>query len=154
MKTKELIQQKDRLDALFLSAKKLTHDPYLTAHWARYLCVLVSGFVENSLRELLRKYATAKSHKDVACFVGKRLNRFSNAKMGAILSLMDEFGSDHKKHIESIALDVEKDAINSVVANRHQIAHGRDVQIGMATLQNYYKEILKVIEKIEERFEP
>ena len=55
MRLLELHRRKQHLDHLFGEARALP-DPELKSHWARYLCVLVSGFVETSVLALYREY--------------------------------------------------------------------------------------------------
>ena len=50
MKNKKVVSHKQRLDALFDKVKALDSEPELISHWSRYLCVLVSGFIEASVR--------------------------------------------------------------------------------------------------------
>jgi hypothetical protein len=61
MKNKKVVSHKQRLDALFDKVEALDNDPELIAHWSRYLCVLVSGFIEASLRTILTDYVSARS---------------------------------------------------------------------------------------------
>lgn len=48
---------KDRLDVMFALAAKQGADEEVLSHWARYLCVLTSGFIEVSLKSILSEYA-------------------------------------------------------------------------------------------------
>jgi hypothetical protein len=153
MKNKKLVSHKQRLDALFDKIKALDDDPELIAHWSRYLCVLVSGFIEASVRTLLADYLSARSAPEVAQFAGQRLRDFSNAKMNKILDLVGEFGNEYRLSIEKAVEGDLKDAVDGVVSNRHQIAHGKDVGIGFGTMKQYYERVVKAIEEIEKEFD-
>lgn len=153
MKNKKIVSHKQKLDAIFRKIDDLGADSELIAHWSRYLCVLVSGFVEASVRTLIADYASNRSAPEIAHFVGTRLKMFTNAKMSKIYDLVSEFGEDFQKELEK-SIDVEiKDAVDSIVINRHQIAHGQDVGIGFATIKRYYKSAVKAVEEIERRFD-
>jgi hypothetical protein len=153
MKNRKLVSHKQKIDALFVKTKDLNADPELISHWSRYLCVLVSGFVEASVRTLIAEYATARSAPEVAHFVGNKLKMFTNAKTNKILDLVAEFGSDYKDQLASTLTDEHKDAVDSVVSNRHLIAHGKDVGIGIGTIRRYYDSVVKAVEEIEKQFE-
>ncbi len=56
MKNRETVQAKDRLDYLFSRVNEFSEDLELQSHWARYLCVRVSGFIETSIRSILSEY--------------------------------------------------------------------------------------------------
>lgn len=154
MNNKNVVSHKQKLDAIFKKVEELEADPELIAHWSRYLCVLVSGFIEASVRTLITNYASARSSPEIAHFVGRRLKMFTNAKMNKIYDLVSEFGESHKEKLET-SIDQEiSDAVDSIVSNRHQIAHGQDVGIGFATIKRYYESAVKAIEQIEKQLDP
>src|SRR5438874_7340827 len=100
MKNKNVVSHKQRLDALFGKIKALEGDPEFISHWSRYLCVLVSGFIEASVRTILADYLSSRSTPEVANFAGQKLREFSNAKMNKILDLVGEFGQEYRVRIE------------------------------------------------------
>ena len=73
MRTVEIVRQKQRLDELFEKIRALDTDVELQSHWSRYLCVLVLGFIENSLRTILSKFAEQRADKRVANYVESQL---------------------------------------------------------------------------------
>lgn len=153
MKNKKLVSHKQKLDSLFAKTKDLDSDPELISHWSRYLCVLVSGFVEASVRTLIADYATARSAPEIAHFVGSKLKMFTNAKMNKILDLVAEFGDDYRENLANAVTDEIKAAVDSVVSNRHLIAHGKDVSIGITAVTKYYLLVIKAIEELEKHFD-
>ena len=97
------------------------------SHWAKYLCVLSAGFLENALREVYGQYCTQCSNQNVARFAGQVLARIQNPKAGTFLDLAERFLPYWKTDLEAF-MDEEgrKDAIDSIMANRHLIAHGKN----------------------------
>jgi hypothetical protein len=154
MKHKHIVGHKQKIDAIFLKAKDLNGDPELISHWSRYLCVLVSGFVEASVRTILSEFASKRASPEISGYVVKQLRGFQNAKMSKILDLTSEFGSSYRDELEKIVEGELKDAIDSIVSNRHLIAHGQDVGIGFDSIKRYYESAVKAIEEIEQRFNP
>ncbi len=61
----EITRQRQRLDDLFQKAKNLP-DAEAQSHWSRYLCVLVSGFLENSVRITYTEYARKRANSFVS----------------------------------------------------------------------------------------
>jgi len=127
MKNQKIVSHKQKLDALFAKTKDLNSDAELIAHWSRYLCVLVSGFVA-------------------------KLKIFTNAKTNKILDLVAEFGNDFREELAKVLTDELKDSVDSVVSNRHLIAHGQDVGIGIATIKKYYSSVVTAVEELEKQF--
>ncbi len=93
MKNHETVQAKDRLDYLFSRVNEFSEDLELQSHWARYLCVRVSGFIETSIRSILSEYAKKTSAPSVANYVENRLNSFQSPNMERILQLLGAFNS-------------------------------------------------------------
>ena len=149
LKTVQLVKYKDHLDSLFEKGSSLSDDPELLANWAKYLCVLVSGFVEESVRVLVINYAESRAAPEIGHFVGCRIRKFQNPKMSNILTLLGGFSEELRSQIESATEGELKDAVDSVVQNRHLIAHGRSVGISFVTIRDYYKRILSVVEHLE-----
>ena len=129
MKNQEISSNKQRLDNLFKKITAFSTDTDLQSHWARYLCILVSGFLETSVRIIYREYARKKATPQVANFVEGKLEDFQNPKMEKILQLTGLFS---KEWANELRLETEgelKDAVDSIANNRNQIAHGGSVGI-------------------------
>ena len=141
----EITRQRQRLDDLFEKAKDLP-DPAIQSHWSRYLCVLVSGFLENSVRLTYTEYARSRANESVADFVESRLRQFQNPKMGTIIELAGGFSQEWRARLESDTKGRLGESVNSVVANRHKIAHGESVGLTLHTLTQYYADTLKVVD--------
>jgi hypothetical protein len=141
-------RQKQRIDELFKAASLLT-DVELQSHWSRYLCVLVSGFLENSVELCLSEYCRRVSNATVSNFVSVKLRGFQNPKMGAILELFGSFNPDWRTQLEAATQGQLSDSVNSIVGNRHKIAHGESVSLSMGTLTAYYKDAASVIEILQ-----
>jgi hypothetical protein len=77
---------------------------------------------------------------------------FTNAKTNKILDLVAEFGNDFREELAKVLTDELKDSVDSVVSNRHLIAHGQDVGIGIATIKKYYSSVVTAVEELEKQF--
>lgn len=149
MKNQEISSNKQRLDNLFKKITAFSTDTDLQSHWARYLCILVSGFLETSVRIIYREYARKKATPQVANFVEGKLEDFQNPKMEKILQLTGLFS---KEWANELRLETEgelKDAVDSIANNRNQIAHGGSVGISHSQIKSYYDRAIEVIELIE-----
>jgi hypothetical protein len=140
----EITRQRQRLDDLFQKAKSFP-DPEVQSHWCRYLCVLVSGFLENSIRLTYSEYARKRSDVLVADFVQNRLQQFQNPKMGPILDLTSAFSQEWRQRLEHATSGQLRDSVNSIVGNRHKIAHGESVGLTIHALSQYYQDAPEVI---------
>lgn len=150
MSALEIGRQQQRLDDLFSKAKLLA-DTEMQAHWCRYLCVLVSGYIENSVRETFSEVALTRSDPVVANFVQNRLRQFQNPKMGNILDLLAAFSQQWKLDLETSTDGQLSESINSIVGNRHKIAHGDSVSLTLSSLRQYYRDAIRVIELLRQQ---
>jgi len=119
-----VVQQKQRLDSVFSLVAQMTPSEEVLSHWAKYLCVLTSGFIEESLRLLLYEYASTHSDTPVASYVSARLEGLTNLNDEKICQLLGSFSDDWRDKFLATRSEEQKDAIDSVLANRHLIAHG------------------------------
>jgi len=141
-------RQKQRLDELFDAARHIP-DPELQSHWSRYLCVLVSGFLENSVEMCLAEYSRQRSDAAVSNFVQAKLRDFQSPRMGAIIDLFASFNPDWRTQIDQATQGRLSDSVNSIVGNRHKIAHGESVSLSMSSLAAYYKDAATVVALLE-----
>lgn len=151
MATYSVSAHKARLDAAFGRAGEVG-DMQLQADLACYLCVLVAGYLEQAARHILGDFATRKAHPQVSRFVERRLGAFTNANSRKLCDLVGDFDSLSRERMEGYVYGERKDAVDSVVANRHQIAHGRDVGLTLSRISAYYKHVAETVDFLEVEF--
>ncbi len=144
----EVDRLRRRLDETFKRASALNADPELLSDFARHLCVLVSGFIEQAVIELLLEYVRLRSPEEIQRHVGQRLRRFTTANAKNVIELIGSFNLDWQRDLEKHIVDEYKDAVDSVVNLRHTVAHGRFAGITMNSVQSYYDRVKKVIDHI------
>lgn len=142
---------RQRIDAAFArSATIASVDAELSADHAKYLCILVSGFIEKSLAEIVLEHARRVSAPSVQKFVETNTARFTNANSKKVLELLGSFDSDWRYKVEQVLVDQYKDAFDSVVGLRHQIAHGHSVGVTYARIKQYFVAIAEIIDFIQD----
>ncbi|WP_341314362.1 HEPN domain-containing protein [Paraburkholderia sp. IMGN_8] len=153
MKNQEMSRQLQRLDSLFKRAAEASNGDFdLQSHWARYLCVLVSGFVENGVKEIYSEYVSHGASKPVADYAIAHLSTIQNPKAEKILTIAGSFKKEWREELEKyLEDDGRKDAIDSIMANRHQIAHGKDVGITLVRIHEFFKKIVDIFKLIEQQ---
>jgi hypothetical protein len=135
---------RSRLEATFERAKTVS-DLQVQADLARHLCVLVAGYLEQSTRHILGEYSSEKSHPAVSRYVERRLGFFSNANCQKLCDLVGDFDAGSRVRLEEFLVGERKDAIDSVVANRHQIAHGGSVGVTLMTIQTWGERVEETV---------
>jgi len=149
----ELLRLTQRLDSAFGRAGKLGDDLELRADFARYLCVLVSGYLETAVVECAGSYVARKSAPPVAAYASRALDRFANPNAERLLQLIGSFSADWRVSVEEFLVDERKEAVDSVVALRNQIAHGESVGVTYVRIKAYYDAVREVVSFIAKVFE-
>jgi hypothetical protein len=151
MENIELNRQNQRLRSLIQRTISVSsQDLELQAHWGRYLCILVAGFLENALTEIYTDFVKSAASEPVANFAGSTLARIQNPNAQRFLDTARSFNRSWAEELAQF-LDEEgrQDAIDSIMANRHRIAHGQDSGITVARVNAYLERCVAVIEFIE-----
>lgn len=151
MKSRTLVSQKQRLDWLINEAGNFRGEQLeLQAHWARYLCVLAAGFLENALPDIYIRYVRASGNAKVSNYVGAMLERIQNPKSNKFLYTARLFDRSWEAELAKfLDADGRKDAIDAIMSNRNLVAHGKDSGITLARVEEYLKKSIEVIEFVE-----
>lgn len=149
-----IMQHQTRLDNLFQQGSQIQNMAQ-QGEWARYLCVLSSGYVENAIRILLEDFISRNSSTKIQRYTEPIISNLTNCKHGKIVKVLEQFDVnwartftseiDAKSHIPNEI----KDAIDSLVQNRHDVAHGKNTGIGLARVTTYYSKAKIVVNVLE-----
>jgi hypothetical protein len=150
----EVARLRQRLDAAFARFDKVGDDLEVRADFARYLCVLVSGFLERALVELATECARQQAAPVVRSYAAKQLARFQNANMERVLQLVGSFSPEWRTQTETFVEGPVKDAVDSLVAVRHQIAHGEQASITFHGIREYRDRVYELVDFLADRFCP
>ncbi|RYX86608.1 hypothetical protein EON83_00050 [bacterium] len=145
-----IVSHIQRLDNLFQIASRVS-DPREQSEWAKYLCILVSGLIESSLRNLIEDYCQKKSSPNVSRYALRDIDRLTNCKTGKIHSTLESFDAqwalDFNSNMNSQSRMPEElfNSINSVISNRHIFAHGGSAGMSLGNITKFYHDTKKVI---------
>ena len=140
-----IASHQQRIDAVFLRANGLNSDPELLADFAKYLCILVAGFIEKSFSEIALEHARKCGAPTLQNFVERNTSKFTNANTAKIIQFLGAFDSGWRVSIEDYLVDEKKAAIDSIYGLRNNIAHGISVGITYTRMKSYYATIKDVV---------
>jgi hypothetical protein len=141
-----------RLVAAFARAQELTGNQALEelqADYARHLCVLVSGFIERSVAEIILAYAQGKAPAPVRSFLESSLKRLTNVDKDRLLNIVGSLDAGWRVELEGYVVDERQAAVNSIVGLRNDIAHGGGGSISLIQVEKYWIVVQDVIDKVE-----
>ena len=138
-KLQELLNEVNRLH----SSGSIDTNLFVQLTW--YLCVRISGFLENSVQIILLEYVQSKT-SDVPTqnFVVNNL-KYVSADYNNILATFRRFDVDWRTTLKNNNVQQYKPVLNNLVKNRNQIAHGRDSKITIQELQSYFTQIQALV---------
>lgn len=134
-----------RVDAILARGKRIP-EMESQADYARHLCVLASGLIERGAQLALTDYAHRTSSPSILSYVESNLRKFTNANSKKLLDLFGRFDSQWRDSLKLSLADQKKDAIDSIIANRHQIAHGGSVGLSLGRMESYYQHVRELLD--------
>ncbi|MCY4054467.1 MAG: HEPN domain-containing protein, partial [Cyanobacteria bacterium MAG CAR4_bin_6] len=121
---------------------------YLKSSLAHYICILISSYLENSLRQIILDYAERKcSDQSICKFVNSSLGRMRNPNYQNIKDLLEKF--DLRIRLENR----QREAIKSVYINRNGIVHSESPKgLSLLIVKEYFETICTVVDAIDKVF--
>jgi len=143
------------LDELFKRAEKLDEADELTGDIYRYICIRVSGFLEQSLAHCARSLCSQSSWGPTQRFALSWMNRTPNPRAEEILKFVQRFDDAWEAELR-LVLDEDEHAqsINALLGIRNDIAHGKNQGVSRGRTLDYYAIADKVVDFLLEKFEP
>ena len=119
---------------------------------AQLATVLASGYLEATCREVVLEYTRKRANENIVHFVSRSVGRFANPKMDKMLDLLRSLDEGCANELSQFVEGQLSASVNSIVANRHRIAHGRSTQISMAQVKGYFADAQRVARKMSQLF--
>jgi len=152
----QISRLKSELDELYIRADpRSIGDPEVAGDLARYLCIRVSGYLEQATAIILRSYCTKNSWGDVQQFAMSWLDRTPNLSSDSLLRLVERFNKAAAGELtELLKIEERGSSINALIGIRNDIAHGRNQGLSRMQAWRYFEVVELVIEWLIGRFDP
>jgi hypothetical protein len=137
-----------RLEGL---AGKTPEEPDEQADWAKYLCVLASGYLEQALKEILLEFASQHDANRLQNYIEATWPESRNMKTANIREILNHFDQGWSTSFDQwiVQGDQYKSEINSLISSRNDIAHGKEANTTNVTLRSTRNRIRIAIELVE-----
>lgn len=157
MNSRTATARKTKLDANFARATRLVNStPFefeLHAEYAKHLCVLTVGFVEAGLKDILRDYCKSQAApQTIINYATYYIARIQNVKAPRLLETIGIFDIRVRDKLAAYIEGERKDALDSIVNQRHLIAHGNDSNITLGRVSRYYSKVVEIIAFVDAEF--
>lgn len=145
-------QYKSRINHLFSFFEE--SDPEHQAHNAKYLAVLVSGYLEQAIKELLLRYASQGARPQIYRYIEETWPISRNMNTSNIDELLRQFNSSWSELFIEWLEEKEdrKNNINSVVRWRNGIAHGQESNttgVTLVSVKNAFSTVSDLVSFVE-----
>lgn len=141
-----------KIDFLLKKFRDVTFDDYTQSHIANYACVLLSGLIENAIRDVISAHVEMKATPRISNYVKSQLDRFRNPDPDSVIRLLSSFDAALADRLEDRWSGEIKDAVGSIVGNRHLIAHGRNTTLTLARVGEWFRSAKNLIAFLEAEF--
>ena len=146
---------RSRIESAFLRASQLKDlDSEVQADFAKYLCILVSGYVETAVRTISIAHCRRRAQPTVYNFAAKQLEKQQNLKPEKLIQAIALFNGDWGNDLRKFMTGSRWDALASVVSLRNALAHGQSVPTTFAQIRSYYSEIDQIVKFLENKLTP
>jgi hypothetical protein len=122
--------------------------------FAKYLCVLVAGFLEQAIVALLEDFTKRRSSSEVFSYVEHELAYWTNPNTEKICQILGSFSQVWRERAEAYFIDEKRAHVNSLIALRHKVAHGESVGTTLSTIKAYSDTIGDVVDFVAQLTDP
>ena len=147
-------RQRQKLDITFSRARGLAAAPELHSDFARYLCIRVSGFVEQATIALLIEFVRVRSDPKVVRHVEGNVRRLSNLNAQRLIDVVGALDREWRRELEAFIVGEYKDALDAIVSLRNAVAHGRDVNVSWSHVNDHYTRVKRIIDRVADLLVP
>jgi hypothetical protein len=140
-------------------------EPEAQSHWAKYLCILISGYLEQSVKEVLFEFGTLQDSSKLSNYIEKTWKKSQNMNVDVIRKELgnfdDSWGVSFGEWLKSD--DRRKNTMDDLMRSRNNIAHGKLANTTNVTLASSkermevafqlidFLEILVLVPEVEEK---
>jgi hypothetical protein len=149
----EVTRKREKLKATFSAIDGVGLESELLSHYSRYLCVLISGYFEQSVKELVVQYCRDRSASQIVRYVNGQISQLRNINREKLKKLMESLDPEWWQALLRDR-ETELETLDSVAAIRNAISHGLDTGITMATVVQYFSQVDDLLDDISDWLDP
>ena len=125
-------------------------DPTVDSYLAQFLVVYICGMYEEAIENILVDFAQRYSSRtEIVVYMQKSIDEtFRNPDSEKILKIVSRL--DNKSWYTTLkSMSAERIALDNIVNNKNNLAHGRGLTITLSEVKNYHKDSQVFIKKLD-----
>lgn len=112
------------------------------ANLNKYLCILISGYVEKVFVEKLLSHCEKRCGAQTYRYIHLDLKWTTNLDTGKTEKILEKFSVKWKELLQNdIRYSEISNALDSIYNNRNRIAHGADIDVSNKDLMSWYRTV-------------
>lgn len=152
MNSQSALQLLNSIDATLSDIDKVSGvDILVDSYLAKFLVVYICGIYEEAIETIFVDFVNRNTaRQEIIAYARKNIDKsFRNPDSGKLIELAGMLGnSTWCSTLKSMS--PERIALDSIVNNKNDIAHGRGSTITLTDVRQYYKESRPLVEKFDE----
>ena len=143
IKTQQYIRDLDSLK----TKTENENDEEVKSYLVKLMCVRTAGLLEVFLKTRISEYSKGKMPPEINRFLTSKFKDITNLKSSKFEDVLNSFSVDWRDKFRSYLDDHEQEklSLDSVIAQRHNIAHGQPSNIGLASMVQYYDDVKSIV---------
>lgn len=133
-----------------ITIAKSVNDLHLASMLSGYLVVSISGIYEDCIEHLFIQRAGKKNDREMQNLIKTLIDRhFRNPNYGKVKELVKALDSEQAENVLR-EIDIRsKQALDSIVNNKNNIAHGKVSNATIGDIEGYHEDVLEIFEALE-----
>lgn len=145
-----VIQYIKEIDNIFSLAENQIDDE-VKSYLANLICIRVSGLIENYIKTKISDYSEKKVPKQISRYLSLKLADITNLKESKLRDVLGQFSQNWQFDFEELIKNNQqlKSSLDSLITNRHNIAHGHRASLTLQMVEQYYEDVKTIIKKLD-----
>jgi len=125
--------------------------PQLDSYLAQFLSVKLCGLYEESIEQMVRDRAQRTGDAAIAAYVSWAADKlFKNPDYSTIKGMIGTLDSQKAKQLDTRFTSDKQLALNSIVTNRHSVAHGKPANVTMRDVVGFFRKSRHIVPVLED----
>lgn len=132
---------------------KIDHvdDEEIKSFLAKLFCIRTAGLIEVFLKTRISEYSKKKVPNEINRFLTVKFKDITNLKSSKFEEVLSNFSVDWASKFRQYMEEHEqkKASLDSLIAQRHSIAHGQASNISMTSMTQYYEDVKTILNHLD-----
>lgn len=143
MKTQQYIRDLDSLKSIINKVE----DDEVKSLLVKLFCVRTAGLLEVFIKTRISEYSRGRVPQEINRFLTAKFKDITSLKSKKLEEVLRLFSNDWADSFEAYLIDHDqkKTSLDSMIAQRHSIAHGQPSSISASIMSQYYDDVKDIV---------